>query len=176
MENNLLMTPQEVIDLMLVENRNTSVDNIKPIFIFTAQINHIKPSLGESFYYSLVEKKQSDTLTTEETELINVYLKPALAAFTIASTLTNTSNKVTNAGYVKTEGKYFSNSSFAERKNDYDSKIGMGNTLLKEAVKFIENNALSFPLYDPDLSSINKVNTNWGVIIPRKVVDKTNCK
>ena len=99
---NNLMTATEVVNkVMSSTNFDTTIIDDDTILI--AEITHLKQHLGDYFWGRLREKNHSGSapnLSSEETTLLNNYIKPCLALFVKYEVLNDLQYNTTTSGVV----------------------------------------------------------------------------
>ena len=86
-------------------------------FIFMAQTRYIKDILGDDFYQEIVDEVANTTLTADNTALLDDWIKPALAYFTVYLALPQIRNEITEKGVMNNS----SQTSDASSNSDYAS-------------------------------------------------------
>lgn len=93
---NLITAAEVVSKAMTNSNMDTSVidDNI----ILIAELSHLKQHLGDFFWGELRKKGQQSSLDSNETTLVNNYIKPCLAFYVKYEVLNDMQYNTTSAG------------------------------------------------------------------------------
>ena len=96
--NNLITAAEVVSKAMTNSNMDTSIidDNI----ILIAELSHLKQHLGDYFWGELRKKKQEDSLDSNETTLVNNYIKPCLAFYVKYEVLNDMQYNTSSSGVV----------------------------------------------------------------------------
>lgn len=96
--NNLITAAEVVAKAMTNSNMDTSIidDNI----ILIAELSHLKQHLGDYFWGELRKKKQEDDLDSNETTLVNNYIKPCLAFYVKYEVLNDMQYNTSSSGVV----------------------------------------------------------------------------
>lgn len=96
--NNLITAAEVVSKAMTNSNMDTSIidDNI----ILIAELSHLKQHLGDYFWGELRKKKQEDGLDSNETTLVNNYIKPCLAFYVKYEVLNDMQYNTSSSGVV----------------------------------------------------------------------------
>lgn len=96
--NNLITAAEVVSKAMTNSNMDTSIidDNI----ILIAELSHLKQHLGDYFWGELRKKKQEDDLDSNETTLVNNYIKPCLAFYVKYEVLNDMQYNTSSSGVV----------------------------------------------------------------------------
>ena len=94
-----LVTSAEVISNSFT-NANTDTALISTNTILLAELAHIKPELGLDFYEEIKTQNHNSTLTSDNTVLMNDFLKPALCWFVRFEVMNEIQYNTTSAGVV----------------------------------------------------------------------------
>lgn len=163
----------EVKQLTTVEN-NVDDAKINPL-IFKAQDMHIQPILGSDFHNHLQEGIENDTLTQDEKDLINDYIKPALVDWTHYIAITQLANKTTNKTVANEFSQYTINAERASQKDLKNELRDSAEFYTKRLANFLCLNSDLFPLYEnpTDKENLHKNSKSYfsGIYIPRRGVN-----
>ena len=96
---NNLVTASEVISNAFT-NQATDTALITNSIIDIAELAHIKPELGLDFYEEIKTQNHNSTLTSDNTVLMNDFLKPALCWFVRFEDMNEIQYNTTSAGVV----------------------------------------------------------------------------
>ena len=163
----MLITAAQVIE-MSFSNASTDPSLIKSQYIRAAQARFIRPLIGDDMYDELVAEKDANVYTGLNLTLIETYLQPALAFYVKLLCLADMRLNTTSQGLMINNSE-FANSGNREDKADLAASTrDIADTLLNEAIKYIEDedNIDSFPLYL--MANTNAKNPIGGVVLERK--------
>lgn len=93
------MTPAEVIT-MAFTNKNTDPTLITKQMLDVAEIAHIMEPLGRDYYIELKTTFDAGTQTADESILMEKYIKPTLAFYTLFEMILVIQNQSTSSGIV----------------------------------------------------------------------------
>ncbi len=148
---NNFVTASEVIQNSFT-NQATDTALISNSILDIAELAHIKPELGLDFYEELKIQRHNGTLTTDNSTLLNVFLKPALCWFVRFEVMNEIQYNTTSAGLV-TNISEFSNpvnvEQFNQMKQDTYRKAKV---MLDDMIAFIqhEDQTGKYPLFGQD--------------------------
>ena len=102
--NNLITASEVVSKAMTNANMDTSIidDNI----ILIAELTHLKQHLGDFFWGELRKKSQEAGLSSNETTLLNNYIKPCLAFYVKYEVLNDMQYNTTSSGVVVNDDEW----------------------------------------------------------------------
>lgn len=152
----ILITCQEVVDLAFSELDQMTQDAIKETKIVAAQEKWIRPFFGE-MYNSFFESKY--------TEFINEFIKPALAYYVRYSMLPDISVQIGNNGLQNTYTEHTHSSSDKQREVLRMQALDDANSLVKIAIRYVEDNHALFPEYKPSVNENNKQKLKYGLVL-----------
>lgn len=146
MAQTLLITPSEVVaECFTFTNTDTSL--VKNTHIEAAQINSIKPILGQELYDQIIAHKAANSLTANETTLVNDYIKIPLKWYSYANCLINIYNQTGSGGIVNHKeefGTQVGSSGFNLTQSEANR---IGDTYRDVLKKYLDDNYTLFPLY-----------------------------
>lgn len=145
-------------------NKNTDKALIKDAFIEAAQLEYLRPTLGEDLYDKIV----AGGLDTDHQTLLNTYIKPALAFYVkymiIPDMNANTTSKGTRTFGSDNFTQPASDKSRAELAN---MTIVMADTLRDKMVRHIEDNLTIFTTYQKGDNIQTSISMKGGIVIPK---------
>ena len=103
-----IITATEIIDLA-VPNKTGFEVRFFANHILKNQIKYVRPFLGDDYYEDLRDKVAAGTLSSDDTALLDNYLKPMLAHYIMYERLPYIHNKIQNSG-VMNDFNEFANS------------------------------------------------------------------
>ena len=141
-DRNQIITATEVVALAFPD-KNFLPGKILSSHITVAQEGFLRPAMGDDFYLHLINDSHSDT----ETDLVNNYLKPALAMYVRYIILPDVIAHMSNTGLqvVQPLGTIAASDRQAGTLRDQAKENAA--ILMDYAIRFIEKNPTSFPLY-----------------------------
>lgn len=144
------------------------------IHIIPAQEEYIMGFLGEDLFNELLEQTEADTLTEANIELIDDYIKPALAWFVLHKALPFIHSDIANVG-IQSSNTEFSNSSASKERADLMAMcLNNGNTLLGTTERFLKNNEGTYPLYDNATDIDTTTEIIGGIILDEEESEDLN--
>ena len=169
MADDAFLTAQEVINLAFT-NKNTDPELINKEILVLTEIAHIKEELGEEFFIHLKDAFTNSTETTDETALMNNWIKPCLAWFTRFELILEIQNQSTSSGIVHNMPEFAGVVNATELNVYKQDTYRKAKVMLSAMMKFLEDNTSSFPEYANASSSCVDgksagVNKNHGFII-----------
>ena len=148
---NNFVTASEVIANAFT-NQATDTALISDSILDIAELAHIKPELGLDFYEQLKTQNHNSTLTSDNTVLMNDFLKPALCWFVRFEVMNEIQYNTTSAGVVVNVSD-FSTPANVEQFNQMKSDtFRKAKVFLDDMIAFIthEDQVNKFPLYGTD--------------------------
>lgn len=150
-----LITASEVVATAMTHS-NTDVSVIDNNVILIAEITHLKQHLGDYFWGEIRRRNDStenDTLSTEETTLLNNYIKPCLALYVKYEVLNDMQYNTTSMGVVTMDDEFSDPVDEVAMSILKDDTFRKAEILRKDMMEWLEdsdNNGV-FPRYDhPD--------------------------
>lgn len=146
------MTVAEVKTLALEDNNFDTT--LLSRFILPAQRQYIKSFLSTDFYNELLDQIENTSLTPDNTTLLENFLKPALAYYTVCDAFHSIRIRIASKGIMINEA----DSSEAAERGDAatvrNHMQALGSRWLKDADEFIreaiEDDDTKYPLYLSD--------------------------
>lgn len=130
-----LITAQEVISLSFTHTSDPAL--IKSSFITRAELDYIKPNLGEDLY--AVISADPSALTGKNLILYTTYIKPAMAFYVKHMVLPDLYLNTTSSG-LQINNREFSNSGSAKDRAELGiATLNMANSFLENGLKYIEH-------------------------------------
>ncbi len=126
------MTPAEVVT-EAINNKNFDTALIKSDFILAAELDDIKPVLGDDFYDAVAASPATyATLVT--------YIKKALAFFTIVKALPFIHSQINTTGVVVNSSEWGAAATDGQRADMMTAAQRMGEVHLEELRRYLTNN------------------------------------
>ena len=136
-----------------------------------AQDMYIGQALGSTFYNHIMSASTSNTLTSDETALIDDYIKPCLLEWSILSALSVIKTKTTNKGVNTENAQYVLNADRADYKEKKQEIRDFAEFYLKRLNKYLCDYSNLFPLFEnpSDLENLRKNGKSFfgGMYLPR---------
>ncbi len=150
-------------------------DNVEPNdlmpFVLQAQDIYVQDVLGTKFYNSLKTNVSGDTLTTEETTLINDYISPALANYSLYLAIPTLNYKFKNKSILNPSSEESLNTGFDEMKYLRENTLDTAQFYMARALDYLCDNSSAFPDYTNPGSDGMMPNPrspyNSGIVMPR---------
>ena len=143
--NTLLISSAEALSLAFTPAEFQREELIPAVTIETAQLRYLKPAFGPLY----------DCLNEPRYEaFVERYVKPALACYVRALVIDARAAAVGPSGIVQARTQYT------------EAAPAEAETLLEEAIEFVERHPEDFPEYDPDLGIRRRVLFKGGLILP----------
>jgi len=161
-----LITAAQVISLSF-SNLSTDPSLIKAQMIRATELQYIKPAVGEDLYDLLIAE-QSSTYTGLNQTLVETYLQPALAYYVKLKMLPDLNMNTASQGIMVNTAEHANQATSSQRAELAESAKSSADALLKEAIRYIEDNESGFPLYT------NSSDKTTGVLIGGFSVGKKN--
>ena len=156
----LLITQTKVIEISFNE-QNFGTAKIKDCDILVAQLNHIKPIIGNDFYYDLLAN--IDNLSDDYKNLMDNYLLPCLAYYTKYVAMPDIVNSLSNKGVQLLNSEFSQHAQPKEcerlEKSAYDKAVVLRDSMME----FINNNLVKFPKYV--LLPTKKLTRRGGIVL-----------
>lgn len=140
-----LIDTQDVKDATTIQ-QNVDANIIIP-FIFVAQDSHLDEILGSNYLEHILEAFDNNTLTADETTLLNDYIKPMLIWWTYTECYPHINFKPTNKAISKENSEYGSHSTIDEIKYMQNNIRLTAQSLTTKLYKFLCKNANDYPLW-----------------------------
>lgn len=123
-------------------NKNFDVTNyIKDSYIKAAELQHIKPILGEDFYNDI------DTNPSGYSTLLTTYLKEVIAFYSYYESIPYIQLSVGNQGLMIGNSQTATAVTDKQRADFRDNILSQANTLRDEMISYIEDNTDTYTLY-----------------------------
>lgn len=144
----LLITDAEVISIALPDYENP-VTTIADAYIHSAQLNWLRPALGRALYDHLTNAVAAATLTPEEQELMDEYLKPCLAWWVKCEAMPHIAYESRNPIDLQEQPLQAFEAVAGMLQHLREDCLRRAELLKDEMVSYIEEHLADFPLYEP---------------------------
>ena len=149
-------------------------DNVEPNdlmpFVLQAQDIYVQDVLGTKFYNSLKTNVSGASLTTEETTLINDYISPALANYSLYLAIPTLNYKFKNKSILNPSSEESLNTGFDEMKYLRENTLDTAQFYMARALDYLCDNSSAFPDYSQPGSDGMMPNKrspyNSGIVMP----------
>ena len=157
----LLITAKEIIDTAFT-NKNVLEMLIKDTLIRATQEQYIRPVLNDLYPILL-----AGSLTTDNQELVDDFVKPCLAYYVKAENLPDMSFNTTSKGPVTIDDEFTSPITDRQRSILIKKTLDIANALRDEMVRFLEDddNIDKYPDYLPSANIGKKVSNFGGIVL-----------
>ena len=154
---NPLITSTEVAALAFGSSPESNLEYISESAIVTAQEKFIRPVVGAALYEKL---EQGDYAT-----LLDEHLKPALAHYVRYLILPSIASQVGSIGVIQGRGPNFSAVSSQTLKALCRRARADATTLMRRAVRHIENSLSEYPEYSPAENVLKRVSIEADIVL-----------
>ena len=155
--NTLLISSAEALSLAFTPAEFQREELIPAVTIETAQLRYLKPAFGPLY----------DCLNEPRYEaFVERYVKPALACYVRALVIDARAAAVGPSGIVQARTQYTEAAPAEAAGRLRRQALRDAETLLEEAIEFVERHPEDFPEYDPDLGIRRRVLFKGGLILP----------
>lgn len=151
-----LITVQEVIKYAFSSFSQITPDIINETKIVAAQEQYIRPVFNE-LYVAMIDGKY--------TELVNTFIKPALAYYVRYGVLPDISVQMGNNGLQTSYTAHTNAASDKQRETLRMQAMSDANSLLDVAVRYVESNKDLFSEYAPRENARHKTKIAGGIIL-----------
>lgn len=150
---------------------NLEPDDLTP-FVIQAQDIYIQDLLGTDYYNKLKTKVLSGTTNTIEDQLLDDYIAPTLANYSVYMALPSFNYKIKNKSVLNPSSEEAVNTDLSELKYLRESVKNTAEFYRERTREFLIDNESSFPDYlnpDTDGMAPNKLNEySSGIVIPKQ--------
>lgn len=143
----LIKNAQEIKNHLSTVQKNINFDTWKA-YIQTAERSYIIPHISKAQYELLnaAHNAVPTTLTAIQTELMS-YIQPAIAHYTLYLIFPLLNISVSEQGIVQNQGESFATARQSDAQEARRESIKLADTLLDEALLFLESNKAQFPTW-----------------------------
>lgn len=151
-------------------HENVEPDDLMP-FVIEAQDIYIQQLLGTKFYNSLKDAVLNSTLTAAETTLLDDYIAPCLANYTVYQALPSLNYKIFNKSVQQPDSETATNTTFEQLRYMRDHVEKTAQFYRERAREFLIDNQTDYPdyiNYGVDGMAPDKQNDYYsGLVIPK---------
>lgn len=159
-----LITPGEVVKYC-IPSKNFDTSLIKTTYIESAELQHIKPVLTKDLWDEIYTQYRSDTLSENNTVLVNDYIKPALAFYVLHTASPLIHIQHTSAGVQINNTEFSTSASSAQRAETQTAILKIADSFVNRMKEYIENNLTLFPQYSQGNNIDNNTSLVGGIIL-----------
>ena len=141
----LLVSEQRMKQWTALDN-NTRTEEITP-FIINAQDVYIQDTLGTKFYLKLKDGIVNNTLTADETHILNEYIAPTLMQYSLYLMLPTIKYKIVEKGVLNGTSEETAATTLDELKYLRQSTMDLAEFYNKRLLEFLFDNPSMFPEY-----------------------------
>lgn len=135
----LLITAKEIID-RAIPDANFDEAYLKDRYIESAQLNYIRPILGDDFYDLVIAAPSSYSALTP-------YIKDCLAFYVLVEALPLIHTHLTSRGVVSNSTDYTASAGRDLRSDMQKALIGWGDEYKDKMVRYLEDNTATYTSY-----------------------------
>lgn len=169
----VLISENRLKELTAVHS-NMEPDELTP-FVIQAQDIYVQELLGTKFYQNLKNRVYSGTTTDAEEVLLNEYIAPTLANFSVYLGLPSFNYKMKNKSVLNPSAEEAQNTGLSELKYLREQVKNTAEFYRERSREYLIDNEELFPDYtNPGIDGMmpNKTNTySSGIVIPNKRSD-----
>lgn len=133
-------------------------------YIIKAQRKYIRPLLGEDFYDEILTQSAAASLTSDNTTLVNSYVKPCLAYYIIYESLPQIKNNISSSGVIELDHEFTRPANRGDYAALRSQILTDADDWRVEVIKFIqdsqEDDSSKFPLWE----KLDNYQNKYGII------------
>jgi len=122
-------------------------------FILAAQRQYLRPFLGKTFYNQILTQVAASTLTSDNSTLLNDYLKPMMSYYVVYDSFPSIAMNITSKGIMVNQSETALSASGSDRAMMRQNYLSMAERWKKDADQFIkdevEDDSTKFTDYCP---------------------------
>lgn len=151
-----LITAAQVISTSFT-NISSDEDLIRATLIRSAEIQYIRPALGDELYALIVAEHTAGTYTLDNESLLENYIQPALAYYVKLLALPDLNLNTTSQGLMKNNAEFASQASSSERAELAQSTKQIADSIISDMIKLItEDENDRYPTYNTGTNITSK--------------------
>ncbi len=164
MYNTQIITSSEVSEQAINDNYFDTAyfDN----YILSTQRKYVKNALGKDFYNEILTQVESASLTSDNTIIVNDFIKPMLSHYVVYEVYSKIHTQLTNQGVMENNTEQSSQVKSFEYSQSRDFYINKADFWKKDLIDYIkeakDSDPNKFPLFD-DCETKEQVNKK-GII------------
>ncbi len=121
-------------------------------YILTSQRKYVKSVLGVDYYNELLTEIEGDSLTADNTIIVDDFIKPMLAHYIVYEVYSKVHTQLTNQGAMENDTEYSDQAKSFEYSQSRDFYINKADFWKKDMIEYIkeakDSDSSKFPLYD----------------------------
>ena len=170
--SNVLFISESRLKSVTSVHENLEPDDLMP-FVLQAQDTYIQELLGTKFYQSLKNSVTGATLTAAETTLLDDYISPTLAHYSVYLALPSLNYKIKNKSVLNPSSETSENTTLEELKYLRGTVKDTAEFYRERTREYLRDNQENFNDYiNPGVDGMmpDKFNNySSGIVIPRRV-------
>lgn len=141
-----LITTQQIVDIAMT---NKSFDQylLKAQLIRSAEVQYIRPALGDELYALVVAEHGSGTYTLGNETLVEQYIQPALAYYVKLLVLPDLNINTGSQGLMVNGSEFSTQATSSMRAELAQSTKQIADSIIADMIKLIEDNKDDYPTY-----------------------------
>ena len=148
--NQIMMTSTEVSSQAINDNYFDTAYFDK--YILTSQRKYVKPVLGKDYYNELLTQIAGGSLTTDNTIIVDNFIKPMLAHYIVYEVYSKVHTQLTNQGAMENNTEQSNQANNFEYSQSRDFYINKADFWKKHMIEYIkeakDDDSTKFPLFD----------------------------
>ena len=148
--NQIMMTSTEVSTQAINDNYFDTAYFDK--YILTSQRKYVKPVLGKDYYNELLTQIAGGSLTTDNTIIVDNFIKPMLAHYVVYEVYSKVHTQLTNQGAMENNTEQSNQANNFEYSQSRDFYINKADFWKKDMIEYIkeakDDDSTKFPLFD----------------------------
>jgi hypothetical protein len=121
-------------------------------YILTSQRKYVKSVLGVDYYNELLTEIEGNSLTADNTIIVDDFIKPMLAHYIVYEVYSKVHTQLTNQGAMENDTEYSDQAKSFEYSQSRDFYINKADFWKKDMIEYIkeakDSDPSKFPLYD----------------------------
>jgi len=121
-------------------------------YILTSQRKYVKPVLGKDYYNELLTQIAGGSLTTDNTIIVDNFIKPMLAHYIVYEVYSKVHTQLTNQGAMENNTEQSNHANNFEYSQSRDFYINKADFWKKDMIEYIkeakDDDSTKFPLFD----------------------------
>jgi hypothetical protein len=121
-------------------------------YILTSQRKYVKSVLGVDYYNELLTEIEGNSLTADNTIIVDDFIKPMLAHYIVYEVYSKVHTQLTNQGAMENDTEYSDQAKSFEYSQSRDFYINKADFWKKDMIDYIkeakDSDSSKFPLYD----------------------------
>lgn len=175
--NNILFVSEQTLKNSSLINKNVD-DKLLTTPILISQAKYILPIVGTGIYEQLQLQISGNTVTSDNSNLLNYYIQPALIQYAASEALPFIHYQIRNGGLSKSEGDTFIAADLKELNFIIDNLKNTAEYHAQRLIEYLKANVATYPLFDSPGTSTDTVypNRNNSYEVNMYIPKTKNCK